>query len=194
MMRRPILSAILLPLLLLAASCSPRAGHDGQPKAAAAAASASAPEFEGALDKNLHSIIDTKFTGDLDALIARRVIRVAVPFNRTFYFVDNGVQRGLAYEYVKLFESELNQSRGPGQPAIHVVLMPMQRDMMLRALEDGRVDMGVAQLTITPERLLRVDFTNPPRSGVAEIPVPGPGTQPLQSAEQLSGKRVFVRR
>src|SRR4051812_7247136 len=194
MMRRPILSAILLPLLLLAASCSPRAGHDGQPKAAAAAASASAPEFEGALDKNLHSIIDTKFTGDLDALIARRVIRVAVPFNRTFYFVDNGVQRGLAYEYLKLFEEELNRSRGPGQPGIHVVMIPMQRDMMLRALETGRVDMVVAQLTITPERLRRVGFTEPTRSGVSEIAVTGRGPPPLESVEALSGKRVFVRR
>src|SRR3954465_10975518 len=113
MMLRATLGSILLPLLLLAASCSPHKSHDGQPKAAAAATT-SEPEFQGALDKSLQSIIDRNFTGDLDALIARRVIRVAVPFNRTFYFVDNGVQRGLASEYVKLFESQLNQSRVPG--------------------------------------------------------------------------------
>ena len=32
-------------------------------------------------------------------MIKRRVIRVGVTFNRTFYFVDKGAQRGIAYEY-----------------------------------------------------------------------------------------------
>src|SRR3954463_1148756 len=151
MMFRATLGSILLPLLLLAASCSPHKSHDGQPKAAAAAA-ISEPEFQGALDKSLQSIIDRNFTGDFDALIARRVIRVAVPFNRTFYFVDNGVQRGFSYEYVKLFEEELNKKLKAGGLAVDVVLLPFSRDMLLPALNDGRVDMVVAQLTITPDR------------------------------------------
>ena len=37
------------------------------------------------------------FTGDLDEMIKRRVIRIGVTFNRTFYFVDKGVQHGVAY-------------------------------------------------------------------------------------------------
>lgn len=185
---------LLTALLLLAASCSPRAGGSESSNNAAAAAAAAEPEFQGALDSNLRSIVDRKFTGDLDAMIQRRVIRVAVPFNRTFYFVDKGVQRGLSYEYVKLFEDELNRSKGTGNLKIHLVLLPMQRDMMLRALEAGQVDMVVAQLTITPERQRRVDFTHPTRGEVSEIPVTGPGTQPPASAEALSGKHVFVRR
>ena len=36
------------------------------------------------------------------------VIRVGVTYNRTSYFVDNGVQRGAAYEYLKLFEDRIN--------------------------------------------------------------------------------------
>ena len=36
-------------------------------------------------------------SGDtFDELVARRVIRVGVTFNRTHYFIDKGQQRGLA--------------------------------------------------------------------------------------------------
>src|SRR4051812_1315384 len=100
----------LLALLLLAASCSPRASRNepSNSTASGAPAPSSEPEFRGAMGKDLQSIVDQKFTGDLDAMIQRRIIRVAVPFNRTFYFIDKGVQRGLAYEYLKLFEDELN--------------------------------------------------------------------------------------
>jgi len=34
----------------------------------------------------------------------RRAVRVGVTFNRTFYFVDRGAQRGIAYEYGQLME------------------------------------------------------------------------------------------
>ena len=32
-------------------------------------------------------------------MIERRIIRAGLPFNRTFYFIDNGVPKGLSYEY-----------------------------------------------------------------------------------------------
>jgi len=34
------------------------------------------------------------WTGDLDGMIKRRVIRILVPYSRTYYFVDRAVQRG----------------------------------------------------------------------------------------------------
>ena len=40
--------------------------------------------------------MDKPFTGDFDAMVARRAIRVAVTFNRTHYFIDPGQERGLA--------------------------------------------------------------------------------------------------
>ena len=49
------------------------------------------------------------FTGDLDEMVKRRVVRIGVTFNRTFYFVDKGVQRGMAYEYGQLIEERLNK-------------------------------------------------------------------------------------
>jgi hypothetical protein len=37
--------------------------------------------------------LDTKFAGDLDGMIKRRLIRILAPYSKTFYFVDRGVQR-----------------------------------------------------------------------------------------------------
>ena len=38
------------------------------------------------------------WTGDLDGMIARRVIRVLTVYSKTFYFVDKGIQRGATYD------------------------------------------------------------------------------------------------
>src|SRR5262245_14276173 len=48
------------------------------------------------------------FTGDYDEMLKRRLIRVGVAYNRTHYFIDRGVQRGLSYEGLKLLEDEIN--------------------------------------------------------------------------------------
>jgi hypothetical protein len=53
--------------------------------------------------------LDTKWTGDLDGMIKRRIIRILAPYSKTFYFVDRGVQRGLIYEISEIFERDLNK-------------------------------------------------------------------------------------
>ena len=62
------------------------------------------------------------------------MIRVGVTFNRTFYFVDKGVQRGAAYEYGKLFEDELNKKLKTGNTKVNVVFVPLPRDLLASAL------------------------------------------------------------
>src|SRR5262245_4163336 len=48
---------------------------------------------ESALPEALRAMIGTPFSGDLDEMEARRMIRVGVTFNRTHYFVDRGTQQ-----------------------------------------------------------------------------------------------------
>lgn len=183
----------VLLLAIFAVSCS--AQKDEQ--AAENQSSEAAPPplaYQLALPEDLRAAVDKSFTGDLDAMVQRRIIRAGVPFNRTFYFVDQGVQRGLSYEYLMLFEEQLNKKLNSGNLKIHVVLLPMPRDMLLPSLQSGKLDMVVAQLTVTPERQKLVDFTNPTRTGVNEVVVTGPDAPPLDSLDDLSGKKVFVRR
>jgi Asp-tRNA(Asn)/Glu-tRNA(Gln) amidotransferase A subunit family amidase len=61
--------------------------------------------------------------------------------NRTNYFVDNGVQLGATYEHLKHFEDRLNKYLKTGNLRIHVVCIPMPRDLMLTALKEGRIDL-----------------------------------------------------
>ena len=113
----------------------------------ASAADASAPEAASpydALPEAVRSAMDKPFTGDFDAEIARRMIRVGVTFNRTHYFIDKGQQRGLTYESLKLFEDELNAERKTGNLKINVVFVPLPRDQLYPALINGKVDMVAA--------------------------------------------------
>jgi membrane-bound lytic murein transglycosylase MltF len=152
------------------------------------------PVYELTLPEEMRSRIDHAFPGDLDGMIERRFIRAGVPFNRTYYFVDRGTPRGLSYDYLTRFEEDLNRKLKTGNLKIHVVLLPMPRDQLLPSLNAGKLDLVVAQLTVTPERQKLVDFSIPTRSNVSEVVVTGPGAPALQSVEDLSGQAVFLRK
>jgi membrane-bound lytic murein transglycosylase MltF len=136
----------------------------------------------------------TIFKGDLNEMKKRRVIRAGVPYNRTHYFIDKGVQRGLAYESLKLFEDQLNTGIKSPRDKINMVFVPMSRDEMAPALLEGRVDLIAANVTITPERRKIVDFSDPVRTDVSEIVVSGPGAAPIATKADLGGKEVLVRK
>jgi membrane-bound lytic murein transglycosylase MltF len=165
-----------------------------QPESKTVADEDSSPEYESVLPEALRIAVHKTFTGDFDEMVQRRIIRIGVTFNRTFYFVDKGAQRGLAYEYVHLFEEQLNRQLGTGNLKVHVVMLPMPRDALLPSLRSGKIDAVVAQLTVTPARQQIVDFSQPTRRDVDEIVVTGPGTPPLASLDDLSDREVFARK
>ena len=49
------------------------------------------------------------WTGDLDGMMKRRVIRVLTVYSKTFYFTYKGIQRGMTYDAFRLFEEDLNK-------------------------------------------------------------------------------------
>jgi membrane-bound lytic murein transglycosylase MltF len=152
------------------------------------------PSPFSALPPALREVLDRPFTGDFDALRARRLIRVGVTYNRTHYFVDHGQERGLTYEALKNFESDLNADLKTGLLKVHVVPIPMTREQLYPALTSGRIDMVAAMVTVTPERETLVAFSTPTRSGVSQVVVTGPGAPAIASLDDLSGQEVFVRK
>jgi membrane-bound lytic murein transglycosylase MltF len=135
------------------------------------------------------------WTGDLDEMVKRRIIRVLVPYSKTLYFVDlGGRQRGMSYDFMHEFENVLNKKLKRGNLRIRVIMIPVKRDELLPALQAGRGDVAAANITITPERSAQIDFTNPVARNVRELVVTGPGAAPLNSLDDLAGKMVFVRR
>jgi membrane-bound lytic murein transglycosylase MltF len=140
------------------------------------------------------SLLGKPFTGDLDAMVKRRLIRAGVVFNRTNYFIDKGVQRGIAYESIRLFEDEINKRLKTGTLKIHVAFVPLARDQLFTALQNGQVDFVAAAVTNTEARRKLVDFSRPTRSDVSEVVVTRKDAAPVPNAEALSGRTVFVRR
>ncbi len=213
-MVRSFACLLLIGLLTLAvAGCSPAASPSAEtpsaetPSAAAgeqtparpAEADAEEPlppvpsPYE-ALPEEGRALIGKPFTGDFDEMVKRRLIRAGVVFNRTQYFVDRGVQRGIAYESLKLFEEQVNKRLKTGALPVHVAFVPLSRDQLFSALEAGQVDFVAAAITITPDRMKVADFSTPTRSGVSEIVVTATGVPPVATADDLSGREVFVRR
>ncbi len=135
-----------------------------------------------------------KWTGDLDGMIKRRLIRILVPYSKTYYFVDRGRQRGLVYEVGRLLEDDLNAKLKAKHIRANVVFVPVGRDDIIPALLDGRGDIAMAGLTITPERQELVDFSDPTARNISEIVVTGPGAAAIATVEDLSGKEVYLRK
>src|SRR5262245_19346492 len=70
-------------------------------------------------------IIGAKWTGDLDGMLQRRVIRVLTTYSKTNYFVDRGTQRGAVYDGFQLFEADLNKKLENKNIRVHVVFIPV---------------------------------------------------------------------
>src|SRR6185369_7413578 len=103
------------------------------------------------------------FTGDLAAIVERRVIRALVPPSRSQYWIDGGRQSGSQYELLLEFEKELNNRYNAGgkHVRLHVSLIPTPPERLIPALLSGQGDVAAGLLTVTEERLQQVDFSEP---------------------------------
>jgi membrane-bound lytic murein transglycosylase MltF len=139
------------------------------------------------------------WTGDLDEMIKRRVIRVLTTYSKTGFFLDQGVPRGATFDLARLFEEDLDKKLSPKRKPsekhlkVRVVFIPVGRDQLLSALAAGKGDIAAASLTITEERRKVVDFTAPVYPNVSEVVVSGPESPAVSSVDDLAGKTVFVR-
>jgi membrane-bound lytic murein transglycosylase MltF len=144
--------------------------------------------------------IQQPWSGDLDGMVERRVIRVLTVNSKTMYFHDKGTQRGIVVDALRLFEDELNKKVAAENKLknrklkVQVVFIPVGRDELLPALAAGKGDIAAANLTITPERQKLVDFALAGLSNVSEVAVSGPASPKIASVDDLSGKEIFVRK
>ena len=135
------------------------------------------------------------WTGDFDKMVARRIIRVLVPYSRSLYFNDKGHERGIAADNIRDFERYINKKYKTQKRPITVYIIPTTRDKLLSGVSGGLGDIAVGNLTVTEDRLQVVDFAL--REGErpnTEIVVTGPKSPALASVDDLSGKTVHVRK
>jgi len=133
------------------------------------------------------------WTGDLEAMKARRLIRVLTVRNPVFYFNDGPQEVGITYEMAKQFEEAVNAGNRDAARKVSVLLLPVRRDELIPRLLAGEGDIAAAQLTITPDRLAQVDFSDPFASNVAEIIVTGPSAKAVRGFDDLAGLELYLR-
>jgi membrane-bound lytic murein transglycosylase MltF len=133
-------------------------------------------------------------TGDFDAMLKRRAIRILLPPSRTFFFLDKGEAFGLTAEIGRELEKWLNKRHGKKPYYIEVVFVPTRRDQLLQHLREGKGDIATGNLTITPGREAIVDFTKPWGSGAKEVLVTGPGAPSVATLADLGGRDLMVRK
>ncbi len=133
------------------------------------------------------------WTGDLDTMREERLIRVLTVYGLGRYYLDGPEEKGFTYEWFKMFEEFVNRHQKVKHVKTHVVFLPVARDQLIPALLAGRGDIVAAGITITPERLEVIDFSDPLTKELAEVLVTGPGAAQLDSLTDLAGQSVYVR-
>lgn len=131
--------------------------------------------------------------GDLDGMRRRKLIRILVPYSKTFYFIDRGKQFGATYEAGIAFEDWLNKQDKTKTLRTTIVFIPVPRDRLLSGLAEGAGDIAAGNLTITESRAELVQFADPVAKGIKEILVTGPEAPPVATFDDLGGQEVFVR-
>jgi membrane-bound lytic murein transglycosylase MltF len=136
--------------------------------------------------------VEAAWTGDLDGMIDRGFVRILTVHNPLFFTFDGRRQRGVVVEMARYFEQHLNEEIGRVRSPT-VLLIPVARDELLPGLVDGRGDIAVANLTITPDRAAKVDFSRPMYPDISELVVTGPAAPPVSSLDDLVDTELHLR-
>lgn len=139
--------------------------------------------------------ITVPWSGDLDGMSERRIIRTLVVSGGPQFFYHAGKPRGMVAELLVILQAEINTGLDRGLDQVEILPMPVSRDRLIPALLSGQADLVAADLTITDARSELVDFSTPLAKNINEIVVFSPGRgEDVTSLDDLSGTTVYIRR
>ena len=130
--------------------------------------------------------------GDLDTMVERRAIRVLTVYGPGRYFLKDG-PRGTVQEYADKLQKVVNEAFKTGLLTVQVPVIPVARDQLFSALRAGYGDIVMAGTTVTDNRQMGVDFTNPVSKPLKEVLITGPSAPRLGSLADLSDQTVYLR-
>jgi membrane-bound lytic murein transglycosylase MltF len=191
-MRHRLIALICLPLALMAG------WSFASPNPVQSEASLPAEQLSKAEEDEVDAMVlpvPEAWVGDFDGMRERRLVRILVPYSKTYFMVDRGHQSGLAYEFGKALELWLNKQHPFERKSLRwqVMFIPVARNELLPKLLSGEGDLAGGGLTITEGRLGTVDFAPVGVKGINEAIVTGPNGPVLSRLEDLSGREVMVR-
>lgn len=165
-------------------ACVPLAADEPDPGAPQASPPATQPED--------YNVVLRPWKGDYDGMVRRRLIRIAVPYSMTHYFLDGAVERGIAAAMGRQLEREVNRREGLRTQLVHVAFIPVPRNQLLEYVAAGRADIAMGHIRISERNRRTVDFTVPFIRDTREIVVTGPGAEPIASIEDLAGRAISI--
>ncbi len=134
-----------------------------------------------------------EWSGDLDGMIERKMIRVVTPYGGYMYYFEDGRPRGATWELADHLERQINDELGRRNVRVFVVVIPLARDKLIPALLDGNADIIAGDLTRTEMRSERLAFTRPLLKDINEVVVARYDVEGLESVDSLAGRSVHVR-
>jgi membrane-bound lytic murein transglycosylase F len=151
-----------------------------------------AVELRAAVDSFLTRVSVTpgrsnRFTGDLDGMKQRGVLRLITRNNAANYYIWNGQLMGFEYELVRELAKRLDLE-------LEIVVPPSNEDL-LPWLREGRGDLVAASLPASPERAERerIAFSRTTHR-VSAVVVSRADEPPIASPADLAGRTFAVRR
>ncbi len=103
------------------------------------------------IEKNAHK--NCPIYKDLDSINVIKKLTVLINYGPTSYFIYKGQAMGFEYELLKKYTKEIG---------VRLEVVPIiNMDSIVANLNKGVADIVAANLTITEERLKKVNFTNP---------------------------------
>ncbi|MEL6548321.1 MAG: transporter substrate-binding domain-containing protein, partial [Myxococcota bacterium] len=176
----------LLGVALLTLACKESAPETEKPQGEAPAELEAPPipldPVAEAWEQALNSHRGESYTGNLDAIKKRGVLRVGMLNNAASYFIYRGQQAGFQLEMAELLAARM-------AVRLQVVVPPKPSDME-RLLQDGKVDViPLGQSQQSEHSFLR----SPPFVFANHVIVQRASEAPIRNEAQLAGLSVHVR-
>src|SRR5262249_54975009 len=134
-----------------------------------------------------------KWTGDLDAIAKRRILRILVVPTALGFFFNGSQMQGAMYDMGRELEKELNKKLKTGNLPIGAVFIPVAREEMIAKLAAGYGDIAGTMIVPREHQKAEVDYTSPLIPEAAGVVVTGPAAAPVAKIDAGSGQEVYVR-
>jgi len=139
-------------------------------------------------------LITRPFTGDLPEMRDRRLVRALVVYGPTDFFFREGKPRGIQVDLLREYEKFLNKGKRRETERVVIAFVPVPFEQLIPSLLQGKGDLIAHFLTPTPERKKELRFASGEEQEVNELVVVNKDQPPVQSLEDLSGRKVYVLR
>ncbi len=133
------------------------------------------------------------WTGDLDGMKDREVIRILVPYSKTLFFYDKNKEMGVVHDLGLSLEKFANQqtSPEPGKKRMKVVFVPVPEERLLPDLAAGLGDMAAGGLT-AGEGHGKIDFGSSLAPDSGAVIITRKRGDAVDRLEDMSGREVVI--